>query len=106
MQGRDGKPWGLVDRSFAFSVMIVKLCRRLDSTPGVPRRLSGQLFDARTSIGANIREGQAAQSRADFITKYTIALKESNETDYWLSLVIAADLLPDSEVAGTLGEVR
>jgi four helix bundle protein len=100
------KPWGIADRSFAFSVAIVKLCQRLDSIPGVPRRLSGQLFDAGTSVGSNVREGQAAQTRHDFITKYSIALKESNETDYWLSLIVAANVLPLREVKDLLDEVR
>ena len=92
------KPWNLGDRSFVFAVAIVKLCRRLDRTAGVPRRLSGQLFDAGTSVGSNVREGQAAQSRKDFISKFGIALKEARETDYWLRLLVAAEILPLNEL--------
>src|SRR5262249_38812514 len=73
---------------------------------GVPRRLSGQLFDSGTSIGANVREGQAAQTRHDFITKYCIALKEANETDYWLSLLVESELMPAAEIRPLLDETR
>src|SRR5262245_51819374 len=114
MPAEDGsmrKPWNLSERSFAFAVAVVKLCRRLDRTAGVPRRLSGQLLDAGTSVGSNVREGQAAQSRKDFISKFGIALKESRETDYWLRLLVAAEILPLEEVeplireAGELGKI-
>ena len=98
------KPWNLGERTFAFSVEVVNLCRRLEATPGVPRRLSGQLFDAGTSIGSNVHEGQSAQSRADFITKYTIALKEANETVYWLRLLIATKLLAYNPLPAMLAE--
>ncbi len=98
------KPWDLGERTFAFSVDIVNLCRRLEMAPGVPRRLGGQLFDAGTSIGSNVHEGQAAQSRVDFITKYTIALKEANETVYWLRLVIASKLVAYNPLPAMLAE--
>ena len=103
--GATVQPWNLGERSFAFSVLIIKLCRRLDQTPGVPRRLSGQLFDAGTSIGANVREGQAGASRKDFICKFGIALKEARETDYWLRLIVATEILPAPEVAEMIREV-
>ena len=104
--GGNGKPWDLAERSFAFSIAIVKLCQRLDRIPGVPRRLSGQLFDAGTSVGSNVGEGQAAQSRHDFISKFAIALKEANESDYWLSLLVGAELLAAVEVKALLAEAR
>jgi four helix bundle protein len=103
--GSNGRPWDLGERSFAFGVLIVKLCRRLDRMPGVPRRLSGQLFSAGTAIGANVREGQAGQSRRDFVAKYAIALKEAREADYWLQLLVGADILPASEVGALSQEV-
>jgi four helix bundle protein len=95
----------LRERSFAFSVAIVRLCQELDRTPGVSRRLSGQLFDAGTSIAANVREGQAGQSRADFVSKFGIALKEANETEYWLQLLSAAALAPAAEIESLRTEV-
>ena len=66
---------------------IVKFCRLLDEKPGVGRTLSRQLLRSGASIGANVEEAQAGQSRADFISKYSIALKETRETIYWLRLL-------------------
>ena len=70
----------------------------------MPRRPSGQLFGAGTSIGSNVHEGQAAQSGADFITQYAIALKEANETVYWLRLLIASKLLAYNPLPAILAE--
>ena len=61
--------------------------------------LSKQLLRSGTSIGANIREGDYAQSRADFITKMTIALKESAETEYWLELLAETGYLTEEQYA-------
>jgi four helix bundle protein len=83
----------LPERLFAFSLRIVRLCQRLDERPGVGRTLSYQLLKAGTSIGANYEEGQAGQSRADFLSKNCIALKEARETHYWLRLLQAAEIL-------------
>lgn len=56
-------------------------------SPGVARTLALQLLRSGTSIGANVEEAQAGQSRADFISKYSIALKEARESAYWLRLL-------------------
>jgi four helix bundle protein len=55
------------------------------------RRLSFQLLDAGTSIGANLEEGTAGQTKPDFIAKHFIALKEARETRYWLRVIAFAD---------------
>ena len=65
------------ERAFKFAVRIIKLCQHLDKKPGAPRTLSSQLLRAGTSVGANVEEAQAGQSRADFISKNAIALKEA-----------------------------
>ena len=59
--------------------------------------MSKQLVRCGTSIGANISEAEKAQSTADFYTKLTIALKEANETHYWLRLLHATNYLSDEE---------
>ena len=59
--------------------------------------LSKQLLRSGTSIGANIRESIYAQSKADFISKLSIALKESSETEYWLELLHESNYLSDTE---------
>jgi four helix bundle protein len=88
----------LPDRTFAFATRIVRLCLVLDQAPGVSRTLGNQLLRAGTSIGANVEEGQAAQSRADFVSKYSIACKEARETHYWLRLLVATDILPEERL--------
>ena len=85
------------ERTFAFAVRIVKLCQHLDVRPDYGRTtgvITRQLIRAGTSIGANVEEAQAGQSKADFISKYAIALKEARETLYWLRLLTATNLLP------------
>jgi len=76
----------LKEKSFAFSLRIIKLYRYLIDTHK-EYILSKQLLRSGTAIGALIREAKYAQSKADFIHKLTIALKEANETDYWLELL-------------------
>ena len=75
----------LLNLSFEFSVAIVTLVDNVN----MPKSsyMTDQLARAGTSIGANIHEAQYAQSKKDFISKLEIALKESNETSYWLKLM-------------------
>jgi four helix bundle protein len=61
---------------------------------------------AGTSIGANVEEAQAGQSRADFISKNGIALKECRETDYWLRLLVATEILPAERLLGLQAEAQ
>lgn len=75
------------ERTFQFAIQIVRLCQQLDDRSGVWRVMGKQLLRSGTSIGANVEEAQAGQSKADFISKYNIALKEARETVYWLRLL-------------------
>ena len=83
-------------KSFQFAIRIVTLYKYLTGSKR-EYHLSKQLLRSGTSIGANIAEAQQAQSRADFISKLGISLKESSETDYWLRLLNATEFLSDSE---------
>lgn len=85
----------IVDKSFAFAVDIVNFVKQMQN---VDKEfvLSKQLLKSSTSIGANINEAQYAQSNADFISKMSIALKETNETCYWLKLLNKTDFLDDN----------
>lgn len=74
----------LPDRAFRFATRIIRLCQLLDDNPGVPRLLGKQILRSGTCIGANIEEGQASQSEADFLPKYSVACKEARETHHWL----------------------
>ena len=78
-------------RSFEFAVRIIRLCRFLDGQDRVSRTMANQLLRSGTSIGANIEEAQAGQSRADFVSKISISCKEARETLYWLSLLEASE---------------
>ena len=84
------------DKSFRFAIRIVNLYKYLCRTQK-EFVLSKQLLRAGTSIGANVAEAQQAQSRADFISKLSIALKETTETKYWLRLLTATDYLTKEE---------
>ena len=86
----------IVDKSFAFAVRIVKLCKYLRESKK-EFILTKQLMRSGTSIGANIAEAQRGQSKADFAAKMSIALKESNETKYWLRLLEATEYLTKLE---------
>ncbi len=82
------------DKSFAFALRIVKLSQFLCKTKN-EYVLSKQILRSGTSIGANVRESEHGQSKADFIHKISIALKEANETDYWLDLLFQAGYLEE-----------
>ena len=92
-------PKDIRERTFAFALRIIKLCNELNKKPGVCRDISRQLLKAGTSVGANTEEAQAAQSKPDFISKNSIALKEARETHYWLRLLIAAKVMPENMLA-------
>jgi len=89
---------------FAFSLRIIRLCQELDRKSGVSRILSRQLLKAGTSVGANYEEAQAGQSRADFISKTSISLKEARETHYWLRLLAASEIVPVAMLSDLLEE--
>ncbi|HEY3320559.1 MAG TPA: four helix bundle protein [Planctomycetota bacterium] len=90
---KDSSARDIHDRTFKFALRIVNLCQHLDARPGVARLLGRQLLRSGTSIGANVEESVAGQSRADFVSKMMISLKESRETLYWLRLVAAARIV-------------
>ena len=74
--------------SYEFAKRIVRLYRYLtEKAPVHEHNICNQLERSATSIGANIQEAQYAQSRADFLTKMTISLKETNESIYWICLL-------------------
>jgi four helix bundle protein len=86
------KPSAVREKSFAFALRTVKLFQFLCET----KRefvLSKQMLRSGTAIGALVREADQAESRADFIHKMAIALKEANETQYWLDLLHQSGLL-------------
>ena len=86
----------LHQRSFEFALRMVKLASFL-SNEKQDWVFSRQVLRSGTSIGANIRESRFAQSKADFASKLSIALKEAAETQYWLELLFGAKLLSQTQ---------
>ena len=84
----------LIDKSTDFGVRIVR-CHQFLSKEKKEYVLSKQIYRSGTSVGANIHEGVFAQSKADFISKLSIALKEAGETAYWLKLLCRSDYLDE-----------
>jgi four helix bundle protein len=84
------------EKTFAFSVRIVKLSQYLIATKK-EFVISKQILKSGTSIGANVREAVNAESAADFVHKLSIAQKEADETLYWLELLVATDFLNQHE---------
>ena len=85
----------LVELSMDFSVDIINLVKFLKSNHETI--IANQIGRSGTSIGANIREAQYAHGKADFIAKLQIALKEANETGYWLELLYKTNFITESE---------
>ena len=90
-------------KSFEFAIRIVNLYKYLNEHKK-EYILSKQILRSGTSIGANIAEAQQAQSKADFISKISIALKETTETKYWLRLLQATDYLTENETKSIMDD--
>lgn len=92
----DGMKTGnvVVEKSKAFALRIINLYRYLKDEKR-EHILSKQVLRSGTSIGANVKEAIRGQSRADFLSKINIALKEASETEYWLELLHESDYIPD-----------
>jgi len=85
----------LREKSFHFALRIIKLSQYLQQEHK-EYILSKQILRSGTAIGALVREAQYAQSKADFLHKLTIALKEANETEYWLLLLVESNYITDA----------
>lgn len=94
----------ILDKSFAFAVRIINLfkllCRRKEYV------LSKQLLRSGTAVGALVRESEHAQSRANFISKLSIALKEANEAEYWILLLYRTDYISKLEFESIVRDCR
>jgi len=88
--------------TFDFALDIIHLYKRLISKNEYV--LSKQVLRSGTSIGANVEEAQAAQTKKDFITKMSIASKEARETNYWLRLLRESKIIEDLEISDNLFE--
>lgn len=93
-------PWDIQARTLAYAVRAVRLYQALqESRDGAAWVIGKQFLRSATSIGANVAEAQSGESPADFIHKYSIAQKEARESDYWLAVMEASELLPRNRLA-------
>jgi four helix bundle protein len=90
--------------AFSFACRIVKFYQFLAKQKSAGEVLARQILRSGTSIGANLEEAAAGQSRADFISKSNIALKEARETHYWLRLFTETQAVPPERPEGLLSE--
>lgn len=95
----------LMTKSKSFALEIIKLCNELrrEKRESV---LTNQLIRSGTSVGANIREAFYGHSKADFIAKLQIALKECSESEYWLELIIESGYSDDKSVLAQCEELK
>lgn len=95
----------IVTKSFNFALKIIKISSYIE----LNKRqyvLANQLLRSGTSIGANVKEGVNAISKADFRNKMSIALKEANETEYWLELILYSKMIEKSDIIKLINECK
>jgi four helix bundle protein len=98
------KPNVIRDKSLTFAIEIVRLSKELQEQKEF--LLSKQLMRSGTSIGALVREAEQAESKKDFIHKLSIALKEANETEYWLEILRESGFIDDIKYDALLEQVK
>jgi four helix bundle protein len=99
-------PYNIQERSFLFAIRIVKLHQYLDKHGGTGRAMAKQVLASGTSIGSNLEEADAGQSKPDFISKCGIALKEARETHFWLRLLRECELVPADRISPLVTEAK
>ncbi len=96
------------DRTKAFAVRVIKAYSeiiKVNHFSEAASILAKQFLRSGTSIGANSKEAVSAQSKKDFISKYEIALKEARETEYWIEIMIDAEIVPSQKFSALLDEI-
>jgi four helix bundle protein len=100
------RPYDIQDRAFLYATEIVDFCRPALPPGMIVRELARQLLSSGTSIGANLEEADAGQSKPDFRSKIAISRKEARETRYWLRLMVHADPRLQNPAASLIDEAR
>jgi four helix bundle protein len=97
-------PRDIVERTFEFAVRIIQLCGKMDERRGVGRVMMSQILRAGTSVPSNVEEAQAAQSKADFVSKMSIALIEARETHLRLRLLATTNIFSGKQLLPLIQE--
>ncbi|HIE12255.1 MAG TPA: four helix bundle protein [Desulfotomaculum sp.] len=101
----EDKATQISDRLLDYGATVIKICVKINKT-AVGRHIGNQLLRAGTSVGANYEEACGAQSKADFIHKLQIALKEVRESLYWLKLIQRSNILEGEEIKKAINETQ
>ena len=104
MNDSNDRPCDIQERAFQFALRIVNLYDYLITKRDAARLIARQVFDAGTSVGANLEEADSAQSKPDFNSKCSIALKEARESRYWLRLLGGCKSVKQELVAPLVNE--
>jgi len=99
-------PQDLRPRTKQFSLRVIRLYAKLPKNDAVAQVLGKQVLRSATSVGANYREASRGRSKAEFISKIGDCLKEVDETEYWLELLMDSGIVPQAEMADLLDETR
>ncbi len=103
----ENPPQDIRERTLDYGLRAVRLYRALrKGSDGAGRVIATQFLRAATSVGANVAESQSAESRADFVHKYSIAQKEARESLYWLRLILKAKIVPPKRIADLIEETE
>jgi four helix bundle protein len=94
----------IYERTFSFACRVVQLYQYLIKKKGGCEVIARQVLKSGTSIGANMQEAKNGMSKADFVCKCNIALKEARETNYWLSLLQKTGLVSERKIGSLLNE--
>lgn len=92
------------ERTFLFACRVVRLSKKLSEAGAVAKHAGLQLLGSGTSIGANLEEATAGQTKPDFVSKVSIALKEARETKYWLRVIDAGGLVQNESLTADIRE--
>jgi four helix bundle protein len=100
------KPPDLKPRTKAFALRVIRMFSKLPKNDTVAQVLGKQVLRSGTSVGANYREASRARSKPEFISKIGDCLKEIEETEFWLELLVDSDCVSSAKMADLLDETR
>jgi four helix bundle protein len=102
----NNQPQDLKPRTRVFALRIIRMYSKLPKNDTVAQVLGKQVLRSRASVGANYREASRGRSKAEFISKIGDCLKEIEETEYWLELLVDSGCVSTKKMAGLLDETR
>lgn len=100
------QPQDLKPRTKEFALRVIRMYARLPKNDAIAQVLGKQVLRSGTSVGANYREASRGRSKAEFISKIGDCLKETDETEYWLELLVDSGVVSQSKMADLLDEAR